>query len=72
MTVSSDLEWWGTGREQPDGRRGGQPLLPPEDIRDGYFEPSDSHTTCPRKGEASYRSVVVNGERNEDAPGITR
>jgi uncharacterized protein (DUF427 family) len=39
----------------------------PEDVRKEYFEPSDSHTTCPWKGEASYRSVVVNGQRNDDA-----
>jgi uncharacterized protein (DUF427 family) len=45
----------------------GNHYFPPEDVRDEYFEPSHSHTTCPWKGEASYRSVVVNGERNDDA-----
>jgi uncharacterized protein (DUF427 family) len=45
----------------------GNHYFPPEDVRDEYFEPSDSHTTCPWKGEASYRSVVVKGERNDDA-----
>jgi uncharacterized protein (DUF427 family) len=32
-----------------------------------YFEPSGTHTFCPWKGEASYRSVVVDGQRNDDA-----
>jgi uncharacterized protein (DUF427 family) len=32
-----------------------------------YFEPSETHTLCPWKGVASYRSVVVDGQRNEDA-----
>jgi uncharacterized protein (DUF427 family) len=31
------------------------------------LEPSDTHTVCPWKGTASYYSVVVDGERNEDA-----
>ncbi len=30
-----------------------------------FYEPSDHHTTCHWKGEASYYDVVVNGERNE-------
>ncbi len=45
----------------------GNHYFPPDDVRDEYFEPSGSHTTCPWKGEASYRSAVVNGERNDDA-----
>jgi uncharacterized protein (DUF427 family) len=37
------------------------------DLNSQYFEASHTHTICPWKGEASYRSVVVGGERNDDA-----
>jgi uncharacterized protein (DUF427 family) len=37
------------------------------DLNSQYLEASETHTICPWKGEASYRSVVVDGERNEDA-----
>jgi uncharacterized protein (DUF427 family) len=45
----------------------GNHYFPPGDVRSEFFEPSATHTTCPWKGEASYRSVVVEGKRNEDA-----
>jgi len=45
----------------------GNHYFPESAVRTEYFEPSGSHTTCPWKGEASYRSVVVDGERNDDA-----
>jgi uncharacterized protein (DUF427 family) len=45
----------------------GNHYFPNEDVRSEYFEPSDTHSTCPWKGEASYRSVVVDGRRNDDA-----
>ena len=32
-----------------------------------YFKPSNRHSTCAWKGEASYYTVVVDGEENEDA-----
>jgi uncharacterized protein (DUF427 family) len=32
-----------------------------------YLKPSDTHTTCPWKGEASYYTVTVNGKENTDA-----
>ena len=41
--------------------------FPPDDITTEHFQPSDTHTTCPWKGEASYYNVVVNGEVNKDA-----
>jgi uncharacterized protein (DUF427 family) len=31
--------------------------FPLEDVREDLLEPSDKHTTCPRKGEASYHSI---------------
>jgi uncharacterized protein (DUF427 family) len=45
----------------------GNHYFPAGDVRDGYFEPSDTTTVCPWKGTASYRSVVVDGARNPDA-----
>lgn len=32
-----------------------------------FLVPSDTTSHCPWKGEASYYSVVVNGEENKDA-----
>jgi uncharacterized protein (DUF427 family) len=32
-----------------------------------YFIQSDTKTHCPWKGEASYYSIVVDGEENKDA-----
>ena len=45
----------------------GNHYFPPESIRREYFRPSDTHTVCPWKGEASYYDVVVGGEVNTDA-----
>ncbi len=41
-----------------------QPLyyFPPEDVRSDVLEPSDRHTHCPKKGEASYYTIRV-GDR---------
>lgn len=45
----------------------GNHYFPPADVRAEFFEPSDTTTVCPWKGTASYRSVVVDGTRNDDA-----
>jgi uncharacterized protein (DUF427 family) len=45
----------------------GNHYFPEADVRAEYFEPSQTHTICPWKGEASYRSVMVDGQRNDDA-----
>ena len=37
------------------------------DVHDEFFEPSQTQTVCPWKGTASYRTVVVAGNRNADA-----
>lgn len=41
--------------------------FPPESINKAFFTPSDTHTTCPWKGEASYYTIEVNGRVNKDA-----
>jgi len=45
----------------------GNHYFPPESIKREYVRDSNSHTTCPWKGLASYYDVVVNGEVNKDA-----
>jgi uncharacterized protein (DUF427 family) len=45
----------------------GNHYFPPESIKSEYFQPSEQHSVCPWKGEASYDSIVVNGEVNKDA-----
>jgi uncharacterized protein (DUF427 family) len=45
----------------------GNHYFPAESVRSEYLRPSDTHTTCPWKGEASYYTIEVNGDRNEDA-----
>jgi uncharacterized protein (DUF427 family) len=41
--------------------------IPLEDVREDLLEPSDRHTTCPRKGEARYFSVRVGDRVAENA-----
>jgi uncharacterized protein (DUF427 family) len=43
---------------------GHQPIyyFPPEDVFDEFLEPSDRHTHCPKKGDASYYTIRAGGE----------
>lgn len=41
--------------------------FPADSVHMEYLKPSDTHTTCPWKGEASYYTIVVNGKENIDA-----
>ena len=45
----------------------GNHYFPESAVNKQYFQPSDTHTFCPWKGEASYYSVVVDGQTNKDA-----
>jgi len=45
----------------------GNQYFPPESVNREYFKASDQTTLCPWKGTASYYSLVVAGETNEDA-----
>ena len=45
----------------------GNAYFPPGAIRREHFAPSDTHTTCPWKGIASYYDIVVDGKVNKDA-----
>ena len=41
--------------------------FPPDSVKREYLKESNTHTTCPWKGEASYYNVVVSDEGNKDA-----
>ncbi|MGI9548018.1 MAG: DUF427 domain-containing protein, partial [Flavobacteriaceae bacterium] len=41
--------------------------FPAASINTEYFKESETHTTCPWKGQASYYTLVVNGQENTDA-----
>ena len=45
----------------------GNHYFPPDALNRAYFQESDTHSTCPWKGEASYYDIVVDGEINKDA-----
>ena len=45
----------------------GNHYFPPDSIKREYFHDSNTNTTCPWKGQASYYDVVVDGEVNKDA-----
>ena len=45
----------------------GNHYFPPESINRDYFQDSNTHTTCPWKGQASYHSIKVDGKVNGDA-----
>ena len=45
----------------------GNHYFPRESIPDQFLVPSQTHTSCPWKGEASYYSISVDGQTNKDA-----
>lgn len=45
----------------------GNHYFPPQSINKTFFKPSNTHTYCPWKGEASYYNLEVNGKTNQDA-----
>ncbi len=45
----------------------GNHYFPPEALVREHLRPSDHHTSCPWKGEASYYTLVADGETNENA-----
>jgi uncharacterized protein (DUF427 family) len=44
----------------------GNIYFPPGAVRAEFFRPSETHTTCPWKGVASYFDIVVDGSVNND------
>jgi uncharacterized protein (DUF427 family) len=45
----------------------GNHYFPRDSVKKELFRESDTHTTCPWKGLASYYDVVVDGKVNKDA-----
>ena len=45
----------------------GNYYFPPESVKKEFLKNSDTHTTCPWKGLASYYDIVIEGEVNKDA-----
>ncbi len=45
----------------------GNQYFPPDSINNQYFTESNTHTSCPWKGQASYYTIVVDGKENKDA-----
>lgn len=45
----------------------GNHYFPADAIRREFFQNSNTHTTCPWKGEASYYTLTVDGKTNPDA-----
>lgn len=45
----------------------GNHYFPPESVVRDYLQESQTQTSCPWKGKASYYHVMVNGELNADA-----
>ncbi len=45
----------------------GNHYFPPEALNWEYFQESQSHTTCPWKGVASYYTIEVGGKQNPNA-----
>jgi len=41
--------------------------FPADSLKKEYFKTSNTHTTCPWKGVASYYSLEVDGKENKDA-----
>jgi len=45
----------------------GNHYFPAESVVAEYLKPSETHSTCPWKGVASYYSLEVGGKKNPDA-----
>ncbi|TNE58834.1 MAG: DUF427 domain-containing protein [Sphingomonadales bacterium] len=45
----------------------GNHYFPPDDVERSLLVPSSTSSHCPWKGDASYHSIMVDGETNVDA-----
>ncbi|APA64762.1 DUF427 domain-containing protein [Maribacter sp. 1_2014MBL_MicDiv] len=45
----------------------GNHYFPPSAIKKEYFKTTDTHTSCPWKGVASYYDIEVDGDVNKDS-----
>jgi uncharacterized protein (DUF427 family) len=61
--------WNGTVIAQSDSTEmvEGNHYFPLASVNAAYLKPSDTQSVCPWKGTASYYSLDVDGQRNQDA-----
>lgn len=45
----------------------GNHYFPADSIKKEFYKESETHSTCPWKGQANYYSLNVNGAENNDA-----
>ena len=45
----------------------GNHYFPASSVKMEYMKPSNTQTTCPWKGDASYYSIEISEEKNDDA-----
>ena len=45
----------------------GNHYFPKDSLKNEYYKPSATNTSCPWKGKASYHTIDVNGVENKDA-----
>jgi len=45
----------------------GSVYFPDSSLRREFFVPSSTTSTCPRKGQARYMSLLIDGQENPDA-----
>jgi uncharacterized protein (DUF427 family) len=67
MTVTATYEGTEIARSDRTIVVEGNHYFPLEDVTEGVLQATDTHTTCPWKGVASYYDVVVGERRNPDA-----
>lgn len=62
-------QWNGTIIAQSDRTTEieGNHYFPPDSVDSQFLQASDSHSSCPWKGLASYYNIEVNGKINKDA-----
>ena len=64
MTITATYEGTEIARSDRTVVVEGNHYFPAEDVLEGTLQPSDTHSICPWKGEASYYDVVVGEKRN--------
>jgi uncharacterized protein (DUF427 family) len=67
MTVTATYEGAEIARSDDTVVVEGNHYFPYEAVKEGALEPTETHTICPWKGEASYYDVVVGDRRIADA-----
>lgn len=50
----------------------GNHYFPADSLKADFFEESSHTSYCPWKGEASYKTLVVDGQKNTDAAWVYR